>query len=612
MNVNGKLKTVLAVVVAATAMGGVAMPSRAQFQKAMPLVKEMSQGDEEAVKAKKMTPREAADRALSRAGDTSMDEAVRYLFLESAVNFYVKAAEYDRAASVVHTLKAEIKDVSDADIVELLERNLRKVKREHAGQLYELLQDARTREEAAAKIVRYRNAVKKDSKDAISQARLAYCNVLLDNWEEALKAFAKSDGKVAEFAKAELDKSKSALDIGNFWWGYAVNDYDFRTRTEQLTEAFQAHARDCYRNALKGSELTGVRRELIEQRVGYKVPMAAPAAKDRLSKLVVKEMVSSVKTDAGTMLRTKTYNFGGVDMEFIECPAGTFTMGAGPEMWKSGAVTRFGNKRNNTNMLYPRKVTISRPFWMAKYPVTAELWTKLEGDLGYKGDAAAAAKALGPKMAVYSRRSTTTSLFDKINGLLKGKLPQGYVARLPTAAELEYAFRSGGYDYGDGYSRVFTKGPSRMGNHSEVVDKPKDLVEWLAKNGVNVADMIASDDRSYVKYDSKAHWANIGGVVGAHKANVWGFHDLFMDTCCLDKVVGKSILQPGDNRKPDSDFCSFHAYPDEEIDPYVNDGQRLVYFSPITYPWLFKGGGRTTIRIVIGPDLEKEKGSQKK
>lgn len=191
----------LAVVVSAFA--AVAMPTKAEFQKVLPIVKEISADDIAAVKAGKMKPVVAGDNALERAKDMSLDEASRYLFFESAFAHYVRAEEYDKAAGVIDALKSTIKDVPDSSVIELIERRLRKIPRKHAGQLYAMLQDARSRERLGKRLAVYKKAAAANPSDPIPQGRLAAAYVLLGDWEAAAKAFGKSGGEVAKVMAAE-------------------------------------------------------------------------------------------------------------------------------------------------------------------------------------------------------------------------------------------------------------------------------------------------------------------------------------------------------------------------------------------------------------------------
>ena len=611
-------KSVLASVFAVfAALGAAAMPTKAQFQKVLPLVKELSAEDNAAVKAGTLTPKEAGDRALERAGDTSLDEASRYLFFEAAFAYYVSATEYDKAAEVVGKLRAEIKDVPDAAVIEFIERRLRKVKREHAGQLYEILQDARTRSQIGAKIATYQKTVEANPGDTISQARLAYCQVLVRNWDEALKAFAKSDGEVAKMAKAELaGKGKSAVELGDFWWGFTINDYNFRNYTEQLTEEFKAHAATHYLKALKGGELKGVKRQLIMKRIGDVGTEEPDTVNGRGCPLSqgsddaaknVAGASSAAKPSSVKQLPSKTFDLGkGVKMEFIECPAGTFTMGAGPELWNSRHVLAYEGKRDNTNPRYPHKVKITRPFWMSKYPVTFEDFDAVVGGEKYK----VAKAAFGGRAIVNYDWDDAENFTARLTAKLRSKLPKGYVVRFPTEAEFEYAMKCGSGDENDLCRQVFERPIRNDEMIGKVYDSAENLIGLMVKNGCSDAKQFMPTKRyqkefPFVKYKDDLI---LFGPAGRCKPNSWGFHDMFLGLHCLDRLDDKlgyfNSLAP--------------MYKEDETDPlkYAKIDMCSVVYRPYFRTDKIKTFGSTStpvpFRIVIGPDLMKEKGFDKK
>ena len=578
------------------ALGTAAMPTKAEFQKVLPLVKELSAENNAAVKAGTLTPKEAGDRALERASDTSLDEASRYLFFEAAFAYYVSATEYDKAAEVVGKFRSEIKDVPDAAVIEFIERRLRKVKREHAGQLYELLQNARTRSQIGAKIATYQKTVKANPGDTISQARLAYCQVLVRNWDEALKAFAKSDGEVAKMAQAELaGKGKSAVELGDFWWSFTINDYNFRNYAEQLAEEFKAHAATHYLKALKGANLSGVKRQVIMQRVGEEV------------------------ATAGGVRQVKTFDLGkGVKMEFIECPAGTFMMGAEPSLWKFEKLM-IDFQKDNTHFLYPHKVKITRPFWMSKYPVTFADFDAVVGGKKYK----IAQTAFGDRAIVKYDWEDAENFTARLTGKLRSKLPKGYVVRFPTEAEFEYALRCGGGDASDLYRQMFERPPRREEMFGMVCDSGKNLIELMLKNGCSDAKQFLVEKRlndPYVKYKDNLI---LFGPAGRYKPNGWGLHDMFLGTVCIDRF----------GRNSEGKFpCKgplLPLYKDEETDPLLfkflptdtdyNNFRYMIYrpfWSCIPQRANMKRcgwiGEPVAFRVVIGPDLMKEKGFDKR
>ena len=100
---------------------------------------------------------------------------------------------------------------------------------------------------------------------------------------------------------------------------------------------------------------------------------------------------------------------GGVEMEFVFCPKGTFKM---------------GDERN-------RSVRLTRGFWIGKYPVTQEQWKSV-----MESDPSSHQEYFAP---------VTNVSWDKCQNFVKKVNSQsnGFTVSLPTEAQWEYASRAG-------------------------------------------------------------------------------------------------------------------------------------------------------------------------
>lgn len=130
------------------------------------------------------------------------------------------------------------------------------------------------------------------------------------------------------------------------------------------------------------------------------------------------------------------------NMVFIN--AGTFTMGS-PDS-ESGRASNEGPQT---------VVTLSRGFWMGKYEVTQEDYAAVVGSVS--------PNHYGPKFPVdFESWDTATNYCQKLTEreVTAGHLPSGYIYRLPTEAEWEYACRAGTttpFGVGDGASLSSTQ-----------------------------------------------------------------------------------------------------------------------------------------------------------
>lgn len=238
-------------------------------------------------------------------------------------------------------------------------------------------------------------------------------------------------------------------------------------------------------------------------------------------------------------------------LEMIGCPAGSFEMSGWPE----------------TNG--PHRVRLTRPFWLSKVQVTRQLWDRV---------------FCGSSTNLVPVRNTArehkNGFFARLNEALKADTPKGYVFRLPTEAELEYAMTSGG----------------------------KDRISSLS---VGVLGPSVDDKRAYAA-STGSKWRSEMKIlpirVATKRPNTWGFYDIVNNgqTMVLDRVASGI----GCRMAADESI----AYADEEVDPLAWDEGRDGV------SWMSRGDGlfqrvrignydyRATIRVCLGPDLVAERG----
>jgi len=208
-------------------------------------------------------------------------------------------------------------------------------------------------------------------------------------------------------------------------------------------------------------------------------------------------------------------------LNMVPIPAGTFQMGS--------PVTplNVGPYFNQPESMPVHAVTITRPFWMAKYEVTQAEYQSLMGNNP--------SNFQDPQRPVNVVSWSNAMAYCQVltaQEQSRNRLPSGYVYRLPTEAEWEYCCRAGTtteFHYGS------------------------DLVCGLA--------------RFYYSYHSNSICGtNSTAVVGSYPPNAWGLHDMHGNVWewCLDSWDGSA------------------NYPNGPVsDPFVRSGPSRV----------FRGGG---------------------
>ncbi|MBN2685089.1 MAG: SUMF1/EgtB/PvdO family nonheme iron enzyme, partial [Pontiellaceae bacterium] len=114
---------------------------------------------------------------------------------------------------------------------------------------------------------------------------------------------------------------------------------------------------------------------------------------------------------------------GGISMEFIPIAAGSFMM---------------GSTNGDDDEKPVHRVTITKPFWMAKTEVTQAQWRQVMGSnpSNFKGDTLPVEQVSWDDAMEFCRKLTQIER-------QAGRLPEGFEYMLPTEAQWEYACRAG-------------------------------------------------------------------------------------------------------------------------------------------------------------------------
>ena len=192
-----------------------------------------------------------------------------------------------------------------------------------------------------------------------------------------------------------------------------------------------------------------------------------------------------------------------VDLEMVWIPAGTFMMGS-PK-----------NELGRNDDEKQHQVTLTKGFWIGKYPVTQAQYKAITGNRPSNFMNFFFMLKNNPVESV--SWEDAINYCEKLNKVCISKIPEGYEFSLPTEAQWEYACRAG------------TNTPLNYWNVSLKPDK-KNLftLEQLAEKTLemNLNGIGWYDGNS----DHETH------PVGERKPNNWGLYDMHGNVCewCLD------------------------------------------------------------------------------
>jgi len=384
-----------------------AMPSAAELDAVAPVVQELMQPEQEALKSGKKTRTEVADAAIALVAQAD-GEAAKLLLAKGAFSMYVKDGQFDKAEETLNLIRTEIPDVPPQYLANLIETSLKRVSRKNGGQLYRILDETKALARCANETKKLEAQAKAKPDDAALMTNLAEHYAVLGDWEKALGAFEKGgDAKAAGMAKAEKAGAEDAKAIADFWWDYP------NKKGDELEKPFKQHAAELYGNALASGKLVGLNKVQVERRI---------KEAESLGEAVVQAPAATI---SGGKLKSCVVELpNGEKLDFIICPAGTFKMG-----WPADVVKKAGGY---DEAFTEHKVKITRPFLISKFAITRGQWGAVTGD----GNVGTTPKTIGDEVSV-------CQFFKKLASIIGTRIPNGYEVRFPTEAEHEYALRAG-------------------------------------------------------------------------------------------------------------------------------------------------------------------------
>ena len=230
------------------------------------------------------------------------------------------------------------------------------------------------------------------------------------------------------------------------------------------------------------------------------------------------------------------------EFEFAACPAGLFTMGF---------------EGDQTDASFRHKVNITRPFWIARYQTTKRLYDTFR-KVQEMSDEEKAYSGMDSPVGGISR-GEIDAFCDFLTMRNKSRIPEGYVFRLPTDAEWEYALNANCEDPEDPYVR-FKNGDKSV--EAEISVVLKDVNGARVQHGL--AEITSKD------------WVGPVFAVGTKRPNAWGLYDMLGNgsEMVLDTLPQNAVkIGDGEGRIGRENV---HDYQDEETDPLRFSGTENV------------------------------------
>lgn len=325
--------------------------------------------------------------------------------------------------------------------------------------------------------------------------------------------------------------------------------------------------------------------------------LAAEADGESAKRRVLEEGAFNIYMAAGALARAADkrvsfwINLGTkAEFEFKACPAGSFTMGCEvDEMFAE----------------YRHRVNLPRPFWIAKYQTTKRLYDTFRRIVKFSEEELLYGGLDIPHGGL--ARKDIDAFCEFLTMRNKGRIPDGYVFRLPTDAEWEYALKANCDEATDPYVK-FINGDSSV--TEEIMVTVRSVNEARVARGASASDSIGGQGTVF--------------EVGQRRPNAWGIHDMLGngEEYVLDLIPRANIsTKYGENllgRAHDFGYAQVETeplryYSSSNRLAITRGGKRYARFGASAYEHVVTAptshwNGHYTFRVVLAPDLLGERG----
>lgn len=392
------------------------IPSEADLDKERSDVEVLTKDDFAKLKTGQLTHAGMAEVLLSYA-QSSETPAAHYLLVRAAFRQYLLGEDLKQAIALFELISQKKSKAYALEVARFSASILNKMsekKVEGAKSFKERLSDI-DKKIKNLEALKLQQGTVTDQQDLALKLGLAA--LALEDWNEALAYFSTVTNRFGEIARYERSYPLTGLspltsaDVAEFWWNLAEED---PSQAAQIS-VFRQHAVPWYRVAVSNAVLRSLKKTIALKRV-------AEFEKDAIADSVA--VLPTQLTNALSALPPiRVPLIRGLEFHLVGCPAGSYTMG-NPKM-KAAPLT--------SEKLH--QVVLTRPFWISRYKVTRDQFKLFQ-----KVELNELEKTLGglkaPMRATYRQ---ALDYCDFLTKKYKSKLPHGYVFRLPTEAEWEYA-----------------------------------------------------------------------------------------------------------------------------------------------------------------------------